>query len=177
MAGDDLEPSDVADVEKVQERFLAVGRFRERAVADFEESLHRPRGMLRHQASPQILHNLNRRVTVERAHPKRDPKGNEDNTRDTQPDKPVHMSEVNYAEAKCMIWRKDGADAWAEAAKVLIALPIEFHPVDRELADVAADFKSRFGQSVIIAVEGRHLLPADVPPRSHAEWPQIECRL
>ena len=32
----------------------------------------------------------------------------------------------------------------AEAAKILIALPIEFHAADRELADVAADFKSRF---------------------------------
>lgn len=58
-------------------------------------------------------------------------------------DKHLHMTEVNYAEAKYMIVRKDGADAWAEAAKVLIALPIEFHPADRELADLAADFKAR----------------------------------
>ena len=63
-------------------------------------------------------------------------------------DKPVHMTEVNYAEAKYMILRKDGAQAWAEAAKVLIALPIEFHPADRELADWAADFKSRFNLSL-----------------------------
>jgi ribonuclease VapC len=63
-------------------------------------------------------------------------------------DKPVHMTEVNYAEAKYMILRKDGADAWAEAAKILIALPIEFHPVDRELADLAADFKSRVSFSL-----------------------------
>ena len=63
-------------------------------------------------------------------------------------DKPVHMTEVNYAEAKYMILRKDGADAWAEAAKILIALPIEFHPADRELADLAADFKSRFSLSL-----------------------------
>ena len=63
-------------------------------------------------------------------------------------DKPVHMTEVNYAEAKYMILRKDGADAWAEAAKILIALPIEFHPANRELADVAADFKSRFSLSL-----------------------------
>jgi predicted nucleic acid-binding protein len=59
-------------------------------------------------------------------------------------DKPVHMTEVNYAEAQYMIVRKDGADAWGEAAQVLVALPIEFHAVDRELADLAADFKSRF---------------------------------
>lgn len=63
-------------------------------------------------------------------------------------DKPVHMTEVNYAEAKYMILRKDGADAWAEAARILIALPIEFHPADRELADLAADFKSRFSLSL-----------------------------
>ena len=63
-------------------------------------------------------------------------------------DKPVHMTEVNYAEVKYMILRKDGADALAEAAKILIALPIEFHPANRELADVAADFKSRFSLSL-----------------------------
>lgn len=63
-------------------------------------------------------------------------------------DKPAQMTEVNYAEAKYMILRKDGADAWAEAAKILIALPIEFHPADRELADMAADFKSRFSLSL-----------------------------
>ena len=32
---------------------------------------------------------------------------------------------------------------WAKPPPMLVALPIEFHPVDRELADVAADFKSR----------------------------------
>ena len=58
-------------------------------------------------------------------------------------DKHLHMTEVNYAEAKYLIVSKDGADAWAKAAKILIALPIEFHPADRELADLAADFKSR----------------------------------
>ena len=63
-------------------------------------------------------------------------------------DKPLYMTEVNYAEAKYMILRKDGADGWAEAAKILIALPIEFHPADRELADLAADFKSRFSLSL-----------------------------
>jgi ribonuclease VapC len=63
-------------------------------------------------------------------------------------DKPVHMTEVNYAEAKYMILRKDGAQAWAQAAKILVALPIEFHPADRELADVAADLKSRFSLSL-----------------------------
>ena len=63
-------------------------------------------------------------------------------------DKPVHMTEVNYAEAKYMIVRKDGADAWAEAARVLVALPIEVHPAGRELAEAAANFKSRFSLSL-----------------------------
>lgn len=63
-------------------------------------------------------------------------------------DKPVHMTEVNYAEAKYMILRKDGAQAWTQAAKVLVALPVEFHAADRELADLAADFKSRFSLSL-----------------------------
>lgn len=63
-------------------------------------------------------------------------------------DKPVHMTEVNYAEVKYMILRKDGADGWEEAARVLVALPIEFHPVDRELSDLAADFKSRVSFSL-----------------------------
>ena len=59
-------------------------------------------------------------------------------------DKHLHMTEVNYAEVKYMVLHKDGADAWAAAAKILVALPIEFHPATRELADLAADFKSRF---------------------------------
>lgn len=58
-------------------------------------------------------------------------------------DRPVHMTEVNYAEVKYMILRKDGVAAWETIAEVLVALPIEFHPADRELADLAADFKSR----------------------------------
>ena len=61
-----------------------------------------------------------------------------------QSEKPVHMTEVNYAEVKFTILRKDGAEAWREATKILVALPIEFHPVTRDLADAAADFKARF---------------------------------
>jgi uncharacterized protein len=56
---------------------------------------------------------------------------------------PVHMTEVNYAEVMYMILRKNGAKAWEEAARLLVALPIEFHPVDRELAEIAAELKSR----------------------------------
>ncbi len=63
-------------------------------------------------------------------------------------DKRVHMTEINYAEVKYSILRKDGAAAWEAAARILVALPIEFHPATRELADLAADFKSRVSFSL-----------------------------
>ena len=58
-------------------------------------------------------------------------------------DRPLHMTEVNYAEVKYIIMRKDGKDRWGEIAGELPALPIEFHPATRSLADLAADFKAR----------------------------------
>src|SRR5215210_641888 len=63
-------------------------------------------------------------------------------------DRPLHMTEVNYAEVKYMLLKKDGADAWEQAADVLKSLPIEFHLVLRPLADQAADFKARFKMSL-----------------------------
>ena len=63
-------------------------------------------------------------------------------------DRALHMCEVNYAEVKYMCLRKDGKAAWEKVAQVLVALPIEFHAADRELADHAADFKSRFTMSL-----------------------------
>jgi predicted nucleic acid-binding protein len=63
-------------------------------------------------------------------------------------DNPLFMSDVNYAEVKYSIMKKDGAEAWAEAAKVLQGLPIDFHPTTRTLADLAADFKARFKLSL-----------------------------
>ncbi len=63
-------------------------------------------------------------------------------------DVPLHMTEVNYAEVKYIVLRKDGAARWGEVARDLPTLPIEFHPADRELADLAADFKSRFSLSL-----------------------------
>ena len=63
-------------------------------------------------------------------------------------DLPLHMTEVNYAEVKDIVLRKDGGARWAEVARDLPTLPIEFHPADRELADLAADFKSRFNLSL-----------------------------
>jgi ribonuclease VapC len=63
-------------------------------------------------------------------------------------DSPLHMTDVNYAEVKYSIVRKDGAEAWAEAAKILQGLPIDFHPTTRALADTVADFKARFKLSL-----------------------------
>jgi len=59
-------------------------------------------------------------------------------------DTPLHMTDVNYAEVKYSIVKKDGAAAWEEAAKILQGLPIDFHSTSRALADAAADFKTRF---------------------------------
>jgi predicted nucleic acid-binding protein len=63
-------------------------------------------------------------------------------------DLPLHMTEVNYAEVKHIVIRKDEAASWAEVARNLPTLPLEFHPADRELADAAADLKSRLNLSL-----------------------------
>ena len=63
-------------------------------------------------------------------------------------DTPLLMTDVNYAEVKYSIVKKDGAAAWGEAAKVLQGLPIDFHSTTRALADTAADFKARFKLSL-----------------------------
>ena len=63
-------------------------------------------------------------------------------------DSPLHMTDVNYAEVKYSIVRKDGSKAWEEAAKILQGLPIDFHSTNREMADVAADLKVRFKMSL-----------------------------
>ena len=65
-----------------------------------------------------------------------------------QRDQPVHMTEVNYAEVQYTIRRKDGDAAWQRVAGELVAAPIQFHPADRRLADIAADFKARFKVSL-----------------------------
>ena len=63
-------------------------------------------------------------------------------------DRPLHMTEVNYAEVKYMLLKKDGIEAWEQAEDVLKSLPLEFHAATRALADVAADFKARFKMSL-----------------------------
>ncbi len=63
-------------------------------------------------------------------------------------DTPLHMTDVNYAEVKYAVLKKDGAAAWEQAAKILQGLPIDFHSTSRALADTAADFKARFQMSL-----------------------------
>jgi predicted nucleic acid-binding protein len=65
-----------------------------------------------------------------------------------QREQPLQMTEVNYAETQYIIRRKDGEAAWQVVAGELAVLPIEFHPADRRLADLAADFKTRFKLSL-----------------------------
>jgi predicted nucleic acid-binding protein len=57
-------------------------------------------------------------------------------------DAPVLMTEVNYAEVKYIVLRKDGKEAWRKVAASLGSLPVEFVPATRALADIAADFKA-----------------------------------
>lgn len=58
-------------------------------------------------------------------------------------DSPLGMTEVNYAEVKYIVLRKDGPEIWAEIARHLPALPIRFYPATRALAELAADIKAR----------------------------------
>src|SRR5207302_5877830 len=61
---------------------------------------------------------------------------------------PLVMIDVRYAEVEYSIVKRDGAGAWAEGAKVLQGLPIDFHSTSRALGDTAADFKARFKLSL-----------------------------
>src|ERR1035438_808408 len=63
-------------------------------------------------------------------------------------DRPLQMTEVNYAEVKYTLLKKDGPDEWNRAADILTSLPIEFHSATRQLADLAADYKARFKMSL-----------------------------
>ena len=46
-------------------------------------------------------------------------------------DSPLHMTDVSYAAVKYSIVKRDGAQAWGEAANILQGLPIEFHSTTR----------------------------------------------
>lgn len=58
-----------------------------------------------------------------------------------QTNRSLMMTEVNFAEVKYITLRKNGAAAWKHAADLLKSYPIEFHPADRQLSELAADFK------------------------------------
>jgi predicted nucleic acid-binding protein len=57
-------------------------------------------------------------------------------------DAPLLMTEVNYAEVKYIVLRKDGKDAWNAVQASLGSLPLEFVPSSRALADTAAEYKA-----------------------------------
>lgn len=59
-------------------------------------------------------------------------------------DRPLQMTDVNYAEVKYILLKKDSATAWQQAEEILKSLPIDFHSTNRALADTAADYKARF---------------------------------
>ena len=59
-------------------------------------------------------------------------------------DHPLHMTEVNYAELKYILLKKDGPAKWREVGALLEGLPIKFHPATRELADLAAIYKATY---------------------------------
>ena len=58
------------------------------------------------------------------------------------------MTEVNYAEVKYIVLRKDGPAQWRVVEALLSVLPVTFHPVDRVLADRAAEYKAHFKLSL-----------------------------
>ena len=63
-------------------------------------------------------------------------------------DQPPHMTEVSYTEVKHSIVRNEGRERWAQVAADLPALPLEFHPITRPLADIAADLKVQYNMSL-----------------------------
>lgn len=63
-------------------------------------------------------------------------------------DHPLHMTEVNYSEVNYMMRKKDGDDAWDEAARILETLPVEFHAATRALADQATIYKAAHKMSL-----------------------------
>ena len=64
---------------------------------------------------------------------------------------PLHMTEVNYAEVQYIIIRRNGLAGWESAAASLVSLPIAFHPVTRELANIAAQMKVSHRISLAVA--------------------------
>jgi ribonuclease VapC len=65
-----------------------------------------------------------------------------------QRDTPLLMTEVSYAEVKYVTLRRDGEARWKAASNALVSLPLEFVPVTRSLAEVAANYKVKGGLSL-----------------------------
>lgn len=57
-------------------------------------------------------------------------------------DEPLHMSEVNFAEVKYTIIRKDGPDRWQAVAQDWPRLPLRLHPATHAQAERAGDLKA-----------------------------------
>ena len=60
----------------------------------------------------------------------------------------AHMTELNYAEVKYITLRKHGTATWEKVLDTLGTLPIQFHPLTRDLADIAADYKAKHALSL-----------------------------
>ena len=58
------------------------------------------------------------------------------------------MTEINYAEVKYIVLRKHGPSDWRTVKRLLDVLPITFLAVDRGLAALTAEFKSRYSLSL-----------------------------
>ena len=56
-------------------------------------------------------------------------------------DIPVHMTEVDYAEIKYSVIQKEGRDEWNRIEALTLSALIKFHTIDRNLADLAAEFR------------------------------------
>jgi len=65
---------------------------------------------------------------------------------------PLHMTEVNYAEVKYITIRKQGRKRWEEISGELLALPLKFHPVTRQISEIAADVKAKCALSLADAM-------------------------
>ena len=61
---------------------------------------------------------------------------------------PIFMSEVNHAETKYIILRKDGRDLWTRIESRLPMLSLVTLPVTRSQADQAAEYKAAHRMSL-----------------------------
>ena len=58
------------------------------------------------------------------------------------------MTEVNYAEVKYITLRGSGEAGWLDAERALRSLKIRFHPANRALSELAAEFKAWHAMSL-----------------------------